>query len=216
MLKEKLKEIWYSVARLICTGIVYSLCEVRSYGQKNVPSDGGVLLLSNHQSFFGPVFCQTTLARGLHFVARDSLFKNKFFGPLISSVHATPIKRGQADMSSIRTIIEKLKQNKVVCLYPEGTRTNDGKIAEIKPGFGLLSKRSGAKIVPVVIEGAFECWSRHRMLPSFGKVTISYGKAITPKQVKELGDKELARVLTERLREMQKEINSTLVCFNWI
>ena len=210
MFKERLAETWYSIARIICMVIVYSICRIRVYGRKNVPSKGPVLLLSNHQSFFDVVFCQSTLRRSLHFVARDSLFKIKIFGPLIGSVHATAIKRGQADLSGMKKVIEKLKQNKVVCLYPEATRTGDGRIAEIKPGFGLLSRRSGACVVPVVIDGAFECWPRHRIFPSFGRVTVSYGKVITSKQVKELGDKEFARVLTERLREMQKEIRKAM------
>jgi 1-acyl-sn-glycerol-3-phosphate acyltransferase len=89
---------------------------------------------------------------------------------------------------------------------PEGTRTVDGRIADIKPGFGLLSRRSGAKVVPVVIDGAFECWPRHKKFPSIGKVTVSYGELITPELVRELGDKEFARVITGRLRQMQNEL----------
>jgi 1-acyl-sn-glycerol-3-phosphate acyltransferase len=165
-----------------------------------------LLVLSNHQSFLDPIFGHALIWQRFHFVARDSLFKNKFFGAVLRSVNAIPIKRDAADLSTVRKIISKLNQGLAVCLYPEGTRTSDGRIADIKPGFGLLSRRSGAKIVPVVIDGAFECWPRHKKFPSIGKVAVSYGEPISPEQVRELGDEELARVLTGQLRGMQSDL----------
>jgi 1-acyl-sn-glycerol-3-phosphate acyltransferase len=202
--------IWHTFVRIVLTGTICTLCRVCAYGMKNVPKDGPVLLLSNHQSFLDPIFSQSWIYRGLHFVARESLYENKIFGFLIRYLHTVPIKRGQADLAAMRTIIDRLKCGSAVCLYPEGTRTGDGRIAEIKPGFSLLSRRSGAKIVPVVIEGAFECWPRHKKFPKIAKVVVSYGKPITSERIKELGDREFAKEITAQLRRMQTELRLKL------
>ena len=209
-MKKWLGTVWHSIARFFCTMIVCSLYRVRAYGMKNVPKKGAVLVICNHQSFLDPIFSQSWVLRNFHFVARDTLFQIKFFGGLINSLYTIPIKRGQADVSAIKTIIEKLKEGLPICLYAESSRTSDGKIDDVKSGFSLLSRRSGATVVPTVIEGAFEAWPRTRKFPKISKVAVAYGEAFTAEQVKELGDKEFARILTGKLRQMQNELRANL------
>ena len=209
-IKRWLRIVWHCIARFFCTIIVCSLYRVRAYGMKNVPKKGAVLVICNHQSFLDPILSQSWVVRNFHFVARDSLYKIKFFGALISSLYTIPIRRGQADVSAIKTIIEKLKQGLPICLYAESSRTPDGKIDDIKPGFSLLSRRSGAKVVPAVIEGAFEAWPRSRKFPKVSRVVVAYGEPYSPEQVKELGDKEFARLLTGKLRQMQNQLRVKL------
>ena len=205
-MKKILQLIWRGFAQILCIALVCGFYRVRTYGRKNVPRKGSLLLLCNHQSFLDPMFAQTYTIRPFCFVARDSLFTIPILGPIIRSVLAIPIKRGTADLSAMKKVIDKLKHGWAVCLFPEATRTSDGKIAEIKPGLGLLSRRGGATIVPVVIDGAFECWPRHKKFPGFGKVAVSYGQPISAEEVKALGDRRFAEVLTEKLRDMQKEL----------
>ncbi len=203
MLKEKLKAGWFWLASWICRLFCILFFRVRTYGRDNVPDKGAFLLVSNHQSYLDPVLCIVPLKRPSNCLARDSLFTNWFFAPLISSVNAIPVKQGEADISTMRKVIGKLKKGEGVCLFPEGTRTYDGKIAPLKPGLGLLCRRGDAVIVPVVIDGAFECWPRHKKLFSPGSISVCYGKAITAEQAKKMGDKKLAEVLTDTLRRMQ-------------
>jgi len=198
--------IWFRFAR-VCSRIFCRLFfRIRVYGVDNIPANGPCLLVSNHQSFLDPLFCGNPLKRPLHFLARHTLFKNKFFGWLISSINTTPVKRGQADLSAMKTVIEKLKAEQVVCIFPEATRTADGKIAALKPGLALLCKRSNASVVPVVIDGAFEAWPRHKKIFSpWNKITVCYGDCITIEQIRSLGDRELAENLTNTLRRMQND-----------
>jgi 1-acyl-sn-glycerol-3-phosphate acyltransferase len=180
---------------------------MRFEGLENVPAKGPFILAANHQSFLDPLFAGIALKGQLNFMARDTLFKSRIFGPLLSSVKAIPVRRGQADIASIKMIIAKLKQGESVCLFPEATRTTDGKIAPFKGGLSLLSRRSNAPVVPVLIEGAFECWPRHQKLFTAGsKITVSYGECISAEQIKEMEDDEFARLLTERLRGLQSQI----------
>ena len=205
MLKKKLKTLWYWFAVTCCRYFCRVFFRMHVYGIENVPAEGAFLLISNHQSFLDPVFCGIFLKRALYFLARDTLFRNKFFGPLISSVHAMPVKRDTADMGAMKRVIGKLKEGAGVCLFPEGTRSRDGRISVFKPGLGLLCRRGDAAIVPVVIDGAFECWPRDKKLFSPGSISICYGKAITAEEVRQMGDKALAQRLTETLRRMQNE-----------
>jgi 1-acyl-sn-glycerol-3-phosphate acyltransferase len=131
---------------------------------------------------------------------------------LIYSLNAISIRRDHADgpghsanVSSVKEIISRLKQGRGVCLFPEATRTKDGKINDFKPGLSLLCRRSEAVIVPVLIDGAFECWPRDRKIFSPGFVSVYYGKTITVKQARSMGDKKLAEVLTNTLRRMQND-----------
>jgi len=132
-------------------------------------------------------------------------------GSLLKKIYAIPIKRGQADLASMRRIMEVLKNGGAVCLFPEGTRTSDGRIQDVKAGFSLLSRKTGAKVVPAVVDGAFECWPRHKKIPSLiGKIGISYGEPILPEDIKGLTDDEFAQIVKGRLIELQHECRKKL------
>ena len=202
--KAKMKWYWFAVwgCRVFCS-VFFSL---RFYGRENIPDEGAFVLVANHQSFLDPVFCGMHLKRHLYFLARDTLFRNKLFGWLISSVNTIPVRRGQADLSAMKTIISKLRGGSGVCLFPEATRTKDGKITRFKPGFGLLCRRGKAAVVPVLIDGAFECWPRYKKVFSPGaRIVVCYGECITAEQVKNMSDRELAENLTDTLRRMQND-----------
>ena len=187
--------------------VVYSvLYNVRVFGRENVPPDGGVLLLSNHQSFLDPVLCGLSLSRELDFMARDGLFHNRWFGSYIRSLNAFPVHRDKADTRAIKEMIRRLKAGRAVMMFPEATRTEDGRIRTIKSGFELIARRSGAVTVPVVIDGAFEVWPRHRVLPGMGHIHVQFGRAITPEEAKELGRDKFVAEVNSRLRTMQNEL----------
>jgi 1-acyl-sn-glycerol-3-phosphate acyltransferase len=189
-------------ARLL-SGMLFGL---RAFGRENVPDEGPVLLLSNHQSYLDPIFCTVTLSREVDFVARDSLFKNRLFGAYIRSLSAFPVQRDQADVRAIKAIIDRLKAGRVVILFPEGTRSADGSIGPIKSGFELIARRSGALTVPVVVDGAFDVWPRQQSLPNTGRIYVSYGKGIPAEQVKQMKHGEFVSTVSGQLRQMQTEL----------
>ena len=205
-IKERLNRKWYWLARWACKLFASACFKWRCYGLDNIPKKGPFLLVSNHQSFLDPIFCGATPKRHFYFLARDTLFTNWFFGPLIRSVYAIPVKREQGDLGAMKKVIGILKEGDGVCLFPEGTRTSDGRILPFKAGLGLLCRRGNATIIPVVIDGAYECWPRTRKLFKTGMpVMVHYGKPISAQQAKEMGDKKLAELLTVTLRKMQNE-----------
>jgi 1-acyl-sn-glycerol-3-phosphate acyltransferase len=182
---------------------------MRFIGLENIPSSGPFILAVNHQSFFDPIFAGIMFKGQLCFMARDSLFKSRILGPLFKSVKAIPVRRGQADLASIKAIIAHLKQGDAVCLFPEATRTADGRISPFKGGFSLLCRRGNAPVVPVLIEGAFECWPRHRkMFIPGSKITVTYGKPISVEKITGMEDNVFAAMLTNTMRQMQSQLRT--------
>jgi len=206
MLKDKISRAWYKLVTATCRVLSRILFRLKVEGRENVPAKGPFVIASNHQSFLDPVFCSIHLKRRLTFLARDTLFTHWFFGRLIRSLNAIPVKLGKGDISTMKEVVSRLKQGHGVCLFPEGTRCHDGKIATIKPGFGLLCRRGKATIVPTVIDGAFECWPRHQKIFSRGPVSITYGTPMPAEKVAKMKNKQLADMLNAQLQEMQSEI----------
>ena len=201
--------MWFRFARWWCWLFCRIFFRMEFHGLENIPAEGPFIVASNHQSFLDPLFVGIRI-RPLCFMARDTLFKNWFFGPLLLSVNAIPVRRGQADIASIRQILEKLKQGRGVCLFPEATRTNDGKISPLKGGFTLLSRRGNAPVIPVLIDGAFECWPRHQKLFKPGsKITVTYGKPVSAGQIADMEDDKFAAFLTDTLRNMQTQTRTS-------
>ena len=206
MPEGKIQKIWFRFARWLCRVFCRTFFRMSFYGKENIPDKGAFLLISNHQSYLDPLLCGITLKRPLYFLARHTLFKNKFSARLLTSVNTIPVRRGEADLAAIRAVINKLKQGNGVCLFPEATRSIDGKIAPFKSGMGLLCRRGSAILVPVVIDGAMQAWPKGKKLFSPGKkITVCYGKAITTEELKNMDDKHLARTLTDTLRQMQSD-----------
>lgn len=207
MSREKLKRIWYEIGRVWCIAFCRMCFRFKAFGQENVPKEGAVILVSNHQSFLDPVFCGLFLKRQLSYLARDSLFKNPFFRRLIVSLNAIPVRRGQADLGAVRAVLGRLREGRAVLLFPEATRTADGKISEFKAGLSFLCRKAGCGIVPVLIDGAYESWPRHKKFFSLGKrIVVRYGRYISEEEAKKMSDEGLAEHLTGVLRQMQDEV----------
>ena len=206
MRRGLLNEIWCRLARWGCRIFVVLFFHFLFSGKENIPRKGGFLLVSNHQSYLDPVLCGVPLGRTLSYLARDTLFSNRYFARLLHSINVIPVKRGEADISAMKKVIAELKAGRGVCLFPEATRSCDGRIAPLKAGFCLLARRAEAAIVPTVVDGAFEAWPRHRKLFSLGgRIVVRYGKAISSEQVKLTDEHELARLVTDTLRRMQNQ-----------
>ncbi len=216
MVKIKNKEgffrryIWHEGGRLLLVGILYLVYRIKVYGKENLPADGPVVVLSNHQSFLDPLICQNWRWRPFYYVTRDTLFKG-FWGRIIDGFYTIPINQERASSESMRAIIDVLKRGGVVCLYPEGARTYDGKIAEIKPGFGLLARRGKAMIVPMVMDGIFDRWPRTQKFPKLGgRVGILYGKPIPADTIKQVGEEKFIAEFNQTMRTMHNDLRKKM------
>lgn len=196
--------LYYRVCRFFCQWAMTLLLKARVFGLHNVPERGGVLLVCNHQSFMDPVLVTMALHREGNYMARDSLFKNPFFRRLIESLNAFPVRRNTADLGAIKEALRRIKQGRVVVVYPEGTRTEDGRIGPMFPGLGAIAKKAEATIVPTLIDGVFQAWPRDRKFPRLGDVIIEYGPPILPNEYADLNAEQLMELVRGRLIAMQQ------------
>jgi len=171
----------------------------RVFGLRNVPPTGGVMLACNHQSYCDPVSVTLAIHREGNYMARDTLFMNPRFKRLIEFLNAFPVKRGAADVGAVKEILRRLKNGKVVVVFPEATRTRDGEIGPINANSLLIAKKARAAIVPTVIDGAFESWPREAKFPRPARMYITYCRAITAGQVATWPIEEIAAAVTQRL-----------------
>jgi 1-acyl-sn-glycerol-3-phosphate acyltransferase len=197
--------MWYFISGWPCRFFCLIFFQTRAYNYMKVPKKGGFLLVCNHQCLLDPMFAVIPVTRQFCFAARDSLFKVPLLGWLIRTYNSIPIKRGKPDLAAMKICVERLKQGYGLIIFPEATRTRDGKIEALKPGFGLLSRKANIPIIPVVIDGAFECWPKHKM-PSPGQIHLTYGEPLWPEKIGSMDDRELAKYLTVVLRQMQAEL----------
>ncbi len=196
----------YRFLRILAQWIFIVYGRGRVYGLQNVPRSGPLLLASNHQSFFDPIIAAQPVPRECSFMARDSLFRNRYFRTLIVRLNAFPVKRASADVGAIKESLRRLKSGAALVTFPEGTRTRDGRIAPLHPGVIGIAKRAKCPIVPTIIEGAYEIWPRHKRLPGLAQLWVLYGEPVTPDQIADLDAVEAARMLTDRLRRMHNDL----------
>jgi 1-acyl-sn-glycerol-3-phosphate acyltransferase len=97
-----------------------------------------------------------------------------------------------------------------VIIFPEGSRTHDGRLGEFKSGFALIAKKAGVPIVPVAIVGGFECWPRTRLFPRPGRIRLEFGELLTAEQVATLTDREIFEVCTQRIRDLDAKARAVL------
>ncbi len=198
--------MWYRLIRLLLQNVIPTVFRVRVFGQENVPKRGGVLIASNHQSYLDPVLIGIGVHRPVTYMARAALFRIPIFGKLIYSLNAFPIKRARLDPGGMREAERRLKDGWQLLLFPEGTRTRDGSIGRVRPGFGLLAMRADVPVVPVAIHGAFEAWPRGRLIPRPARVSVAFGRAISPEEVRSLGPRALAEKVGSDMRELMSNL----------
>ncbi|MFI4876322.1 MAG: lysophospholipid acyltransferase family protein [Blastopirellula sp. JB062] len=203
------KRLWYDALRVISRLGGVCLFRIRVYGRENWPLEGGALVCPNHQSFLDPVLVGLTCQRRLNFLARQSLFKFTPFRWLIQSLDSIPVDRDGSSLSGLKETLKRLKRGELVLIFPEGTRTQDGEIGPLKPGFIPLARRGGVPIVPVAIDGAFHAWPRTAKLPRRSVIHIRIAPPIDLELIQTLSDDELLTELDRRLSQAFADIRTT-------
>jgi 1-acyl-sn-glycerol-3-phosphate acyltransferase len=175
-----------------------------------VPSNGPVLVLSNHQSNFDPVLVGLACDRRLNYLARDTLFGFAPFRWLINSLDAIPIDREGVGLSGLKETLRRLKRGEMVLIFPEGTRTHDGELGPLKPGFCAIARRGEAPLLPVAIDGAFDAWPRWRLFPRYSMFRIVFGPPLAPEQLLAMSDAEIIEEIRRRMAQCLSSARDSL------
>lgn len=190
-------------ARALCRILTTVFFDLKVHGIHHVPSSGGALLVSNHQSFLDPPMVGVQILRPMNFMAKSELWNNRLFGRLISSVNAFPIRQGEGDVSAVRETIRRLQEGALLNIFPEGSRSDDGELQPVQSGVALIVRRAGVPVIPCVIEGTHQAWPKHRKFPRAFPVDVMYGPAM---DLKDMKSAEIVRAIGETFKTMFAEL----------
>jgi 1-acyl-sn-glycerol-3-phosphate acyltransferase len=167
----------HNIVRVIYDGFFRGDIE----GGENLPNRGPFLLAANHQSHLDPPFVGAPVPHEIAFFARKTLWKPGIAAWWLDAIEAIPVDRdGGSDVKAMKRVFGALKADRVVILFPEGTRSPDGKLQPPKPGIGMLACRAGVPVVPARIFGSFEAFGRSGRLRLGTRVSMVYGKPMAP------------------------------------
>jgi 1-acyl-sn-glycerol-3-phosphate acyltransferase len=179
----------------------------RVYNPERVPLRGPVILAANHESFIDPPLVGAGLTRDINYLARESLFRFPGIGALLRSWNSVPVDRDGGGAAGLRKILDRLLAGGAIILFPEGTRSRDGKLQPARSGIGLTVIRSSAAVIPVRVFGTYQAYGRHSRLPRPGRVAVKYGE---PMRFEAL--RAEARVCSKaRLKEIYQQVANEIM-----
>ncbi len=196
------KQTLYKVARSAVYLYCNTLFGVDAEGLENIPRQGGCLIASNHVSLFDPPLVSIAINfRQVHFVAKKELFMIPVLGKVLAGCGCVWVDRSSKDGSSVNQAIDLLKGGRVVGIFPEGTRSKDGKLQRGKLGVSVMALKSGVPIVPACVFNTYEIGHNHG-LPCGRRLSVRFGKPIPvalnerpdPKAMKEVCNQVMAAI----------------------
>jgi len=150
----------------------------RAFNPERVPLTGPVILAANHESFLDPMLVGAGITRDINYLARDTLFRYPGIGWLLRSWNSVPVDRDGGGAAGLKAILDRLLAGGAIILFPEGTRSPDGKIQKARSGIGLTVIKSDALVVPVRVFGTFQAFGRHMKLPLPRQIGVKYGEPL--------------------------------------
>ena len=182
-------------------------------GLENLPEKGPYLLCSNHQSYIDPLVMTGALPwplfRQVFALGTSEIFGRGFMRRLARWLRVVVLDPDANLVPAMRAGFFGLTHGRILILYPEGERTNDGNPTIFRKGAAILSVHAQAPIVPVAIEGFYQAWPRHKKYPKFANLQLTFGKPIQPPpldQASEAAYETLTSELKTRVVAMWQEL----------
>jgi 1-acyl-sn-glycerol-3-phosphate acyltransferase len=173
----------YALGRMVVTPLARLVYRPRVEGKDLVPKTGPVIFASNHLSFIDSIAIPVAAPRQVHFLAKSSYFEGKGLSgwasrQFFTSIGAIPVRRGagQAALDALDQQRALLERGSAVALYPEGTRSLDGRLYKGRTGVAFLALQTGAPVVPVGLIGTDKVMPKGATMPSLKhRVTVKFG-----------------------------------------
>jgi 1-acyl-sn-glycerol-3-phosphate acyltransferase len=205
--------LYWAIKLLAVEPLLRLLLRPRIIGTSHLPKSGPVILAGNHLSFIDPVALAALVRRRVRFLAASNYFTKRGPGRLVSWFLAgtgmTPIDRagGSASEASLRLGVAILERGEVLGIYPEGSRSRDGRLHRGRTGVARLALLSGAPVVPVAMIGTDQVMpvSSRSLLPRIRPITMRIGEPLRIERTADLTDGAALRAFTDRLMvELQR------------
>ncbi len=186
--------------------VIYRHTVTFEFDPKTLP--GAAIVAPNHVSYLDPQLISGSWPGSLQFFAGEHLFKGKLFGWLLRNLQTHPIPKGK-ELAVLRAALQFLKRGQKVVLFPEGTRSGDGTLKELRDGVSFLALQAQCPIIPCYVHGAYAAWPRTKKFPSiFGvRTRVIFGSPIFPvnEQKEPRTKQEMTKLLQQALVRMSRQ-----------
>lgn len=198
----------YNFLHLIIFIIAKLLFNYKYIGAEYIPKRGSAILASNHASYLDPLLAGLGVWRRINYLAKKELFRNTIVSYVLEKVlRSIPVDREQMDRSTLRRIYQLLGNNEILLLFPEGTRTYDGKLMEPKLGVGMVAYHTKVPVIPVFIHGSYNILSRNSKFIRLKPCLVFYGPPVDLEPYyKKKKSKELYREISEKIMESIEDL----------
>jgi 1-acyl-sn-glycerol-3-phosphate acyltransferase len=191
------------------------LFRLRVSGQDHIPRTGGVLIAANHASYLDIPILGCALPRQASFIGRMDLFSG-IVGTILRYLGWIPIRRERVDRKAFDEAVRRLKAGHVVVIYPEGTRSPDGRLQPGKPGIGMIAAAAGCPVVPALLEGTYEAlppgasWIRVRPIKVIFGQSIDFSTVLEPENedTKKVIYQQMSEEIMDRIAALRQEKRS--------
>lgn len=208
----------YVVLRLVLKALMRLLCRVRVQGLENVPPTGGFLLASNHLSFIDSVVIPVVVPRRVAFLAKAEYFEGRGLRGAVNrlwfrGLGAVPVRRGSHGeaMASLHVALHVLRDGDGFGIYPEGTRSRDGRLHRGRTGVAWLALASGVPVVPVGVVGTDRVQPVGSRLPHIAPVTVRFGPPLDADRYQSLPAGAARRRMTDDIMAAVAELSGQQV-----
>ena len=167
----------------------------------------------NHVSYLDPIVFGCSCARPLSFMARDTLFRGKFFGWLLMRVRAFPLKRNAADIGAMKEALSRLRRGQGLLLFPEGTRTVGGRLGRGLAGVGFLARKSGVPVIPAFVRGTDEVLPKGSKRLKSAPVTVWFGEPLVLSPGSGGSDEEFSGRVMDRIEALKAAAEAGTLTF---
>lgn len=199
---------FWRFCRFVLRNVFVFWLDYRARGHTGLP-EGGALVLANHQSFLDPFLIGLPLARPISYLARHNLFPIPIIGTVLRNTYVMPINRDAAGGGTIREATRRIRHGLLIGIFPEGTRSDDGTLGELKPGFIAMLRQGKAPVVPVGVAGALHALPRGGKWIRRGRIRVVYGAPLSWEQLEPLTgrgrERELMALIRDRMLEVCRE-----------
>jgi len=171
--------MFYKLLQFVVAPLIRFLWVGRVNNINKIPKSGPVILAANHKSYLDFFILASVLRRRVYFLAGEVFFKSNLWKPLMLLTGQIKVDRGNKDKSAVHSQVENiLGSNNILGIFPEGTRSRDGKLHKGYNGAVKFAYKYNVSIVPIGIIGAFKVWPPHKKKPNFRKIDINIGDSI--------------------------------------
>lgn len=199
--------MFYYLVKALCWLLLKIFWRMEIRGIENLPESGGLIITSNHVSYLDPAVLVASFNRKIYFIAKKEVFKNTFVSFLLKNMNAFSVDRKNVDMFAFKKAMNILKEEKVLGIFPEGTRSSNGELQELKLGALKIAMKTGVPILPVGINGTHKIYPRGIKFPILfkHKIIVKYGTLQHFNKLKskdKIYQKQELNLLSKKIKEL--------------